>query len=354
MSYEYLNTRIRVMLAKLLKPQQFLALLELRELTELVTALGDTDYAPEIERCSVEFSGYELIERAVLYNGQRLFAHLVRIAPEGPRQLIEIVLERFEVFNLKTILRGLHVGASPEEMGKNLYPTLLYPPEFYQELLKRETLRGVLDYLLSTGNRYYQPLAAVFPEYERTGKLALLEHALDSFYFAHARSVLEERADENAQIVQEALGTEADILNLVYALRVVASQVQSDEKYRYIVEGGRHLSPEAVRALLASSDVDDFWSKLARTPYFRKIGVPQEQLSAPLGAPRLQERLENLLYAELCRLELGRFFDIQMALSYIWRKSAEMTNLRVIASGLARHAPRAQIEENLIPLEVLA
>jgi V/A-type H+-transporting ATPase subunit C len=348
MSYEYLNTRIRVMLAKLLKPQQFLALLELRELTELVTALGDTDYAPEIERCSVEFSGYELIERAVMHNGQRLFAHMVRIAPEGPRQLIEIVLERFEVFNLKTILRGVHVGASPEEMGKNLYPTLLYSPEFYQELLKRETLRGVLDYLLSTGNRYYQPLAAVFPEYERTGKLALLEHALDSLYFAHARALLEERADENAQIVQEALGTEADILNLVYALRVVA--VQSDEKYRYIVEGGRHLSPEAVRALLASSDVGDFWGKLARTPYFRKIGAPQDQWSAP----RLQEQLENLLYAELCRLDLGRLFDIQMALSYIWRKSAEMTNLRVIASGLARHAPRAQIEENLIPLEVLA
>jgi V/A-type H+-transporting ATPase subunit C len=350
MSYEYLNTRVRVMLAKLLKPQQFLALLELRELTQLITALGDTDYASEIERCSVEFSGYELIERAVMHNGQRLFAHLVRIAPEDPRRLIEIVLERFEVFNLKTILRGFHVGASPEEMGKNLYPTLLYPPEFYQELLQRETLRGVLDYLLSTGNRYYQPLAAVFPEYERTRKLALLEHALDSFYFAHARSVLEERSDENAQIVQEALGTEADILNLVYALRVVESQVQSDEKYRYIIEGGRHLSSEAVRTLLAAADVSDFWRGLARTPYFRKIGAPPEQLSAP----RLQERLENLLYAELCRLDLGRFFDIQMTLSYIWRKSAEMTNLRVIASGLARHAPRAQIEENLIPLEVLA
>lgn len=350
MSYEYLNTRVRVMLAKLLKPEDFQALLELRELSELVNALAETDYAPEIERCSVEFSGYESIEQAVLRNGQRAFTQLVRIAPEDPRALIQLVLERFEVFNLKTIVRGVHVGVSPDEMARNLYPSLIYPRAFYQELLKRETLRGVLDCLLSAGNRYYKPLAEVFPEYERTGKLALLEHALDSFYFSHARQLLHESPDENAQIVRDALGTEADILNLVYALRVVESGVQSDEKYRYILEGGRHLSQEAVRELLNSPDVSEFWRRLARTSYFKKLGAPPE----PWSAPRLQERLENLLYAELCRLELGRLFDIRMTLSYIWRKSAEMTNLRVIASGLLRHAPRAQIEENLIPLEVLA
>lgn len=350
MSYEYLNTRVRVMLAQLLKPQQFQALLELRELGELVNALVDTDYAPEIERCSVEFSGYELIEQAVIRNGQRAFTHLVRIAPEDPRELLTLVLERFEVFNLKTIVRGFHVSASPDEMNKNLYPSILYAPAFYQELLKRETLRGALDYLLSTGNRYYKPLAEVFPEYERTGKLALLEHALDSFYFAHARELLHERDDESALLVRDALGTEVDIFNLAYALRVVEASVQSEEKYRYILEGGRYLSREVVRELLDSSDTNDFWGKLARTPYFRKLGAPVEHWSAP----RLQERLENLLYTELCRLDLRQLFDIRMALSYIWRKSAEMTNLRVIASGLMRHAPRAQIEENLIPLEVLS
>ncbi|MFN4218730.1 MAG: V-type ATPase subunit [Candidatus Bipolaricaulia bacterium] len=350
MSYEYLNTRVRVMLAKLLTPEQFEMLLDLRELGELVNALAQTDYAQEIERCSVEFSGYELIEHAVLRNGQRAFTHLIRIAPQDPRELLTLVLERFEVFNLKTIVRGFHVRASPEEIARNLYPSLVYPVAFYQELLSLKTLRSALDYLLSTGNRYYKPLAEVFPEYERTGKLALLEHALDSFYFAQARELLQQRHDENARVIRDALGTEADILNLVYALRVVEAGVQAHEKYRYILEGGRSLAREAVRDLLDSSDASDFWGKFARTSYFKKLGAPHEQLSAP----RLQERLENLLYAELCRLELARLFDIRMSLSYIWRKSAEITNLRVIASGLMRQVPRAQIEENLIPLEVLA
>ncbi len=349
MSYEYLNTRVRVMLAKLLKPAQLVSLLELRELGEMIDVLAKTDYSSEIERCSVEFSGYALIEQAVIRNGQRAFTHLVRIAPEDPKRLIELVLERFEAFNLKTIMRGFHIGVPAAEMAKNLYPSLLYSPAFYRELLKRETLRGVLDYLLSAGNRYYRPLAAVFAEYERTGKLALLEHAVDSFYFRYAHQVLGERHDENARFVREALGTEADILNLVYALRVIEANVQSEEKYRYILEGGRQVTTVLVKELLDTGDRSRLVKQIERLSYIRKISPLPENVSAT----RLQENLENLLYAELCRLDLKRLFDIQMALAYIWRKSAEMTNLRVIAGGLARHVPRAQIEENLIPLEVL-
>lgn len=345
MAYEYLNTRVRVMLAKLLKPDQMRALLELSELDEMIRALAQTDYAPEIERCSVEYEGYELIEQAVLRNGQRAFTHLVHIAPEDPRQLLELIFERFEVFNLKTVVRGFHVGVSPEEIEKNLYPSLLYSQAFYRELLQRETLRSVLDYLLSTGNRYYKPLAEAFPHYERSRKLAMLEHAIDSFYFRHAREVLSQRNDENALLVGDALGTEADILNLVYALRVVEAGVQSEERYRYILDGGRYLTRASVRELLDAPDVSKFWAKLARTPYFRKLGPGQ------LSAPRLQERLENALYAELCRLDIRRLFDIQMALAYIWRKNVEIINLRVIASGLARHAPSAQIKEKLILVE---
>jgi V/A-type H+-transporting ATPase subunit C len=350
MAYEYLNTRVRVMHAKLLKPARFLAFLELGELSKLINALAETDYAPEIERCSVEFSGYALTEQAIIRNGQRAFHTLVRIAPEDQKRLIELVLERFEVFNLKTILRGFHVKVSVEETAQSLYPSILYPPAFYQDLLKRETLRGVLDYLLSTGNSYYEPLANAFSEYERTGRLALLEHALDSFYFSHARTLLESYDDQSAQLVRDALGTEADILNLVYALRVLEAGVQSEEKYRYILAGGRQLTTGFVQELLDTGDRSSFVKKIERLPYIRKISPLPENISAA----HLQERLENLLYAELCRLDLTRLFDIQMTLAYIWRKTAEMTNIRVIASGLTRHAQREQIEQNLIPLEVLA
>ena len=74
MSYEYLNTRLSFMRTKLLGPQQYARFLEMRDLGDLIAALAETDYAQEIERASVEHTGYTLVEAAVSENAQRAFA----------------------------------------------------------------------------------------------------------------------------------------------------------------------------------------------------------------------------------------------------------------------------------------
>jgi len=335
------------MKAKLLKPQAFAACLEMRGLDDFINFLAGTDYGPEIERSSVEYSGYKLIEDALMQNGQRVFSKIYQMAPEGPKTLIRIILERFEVFNLKTILRGFHVGAPSEETQKSLYPTILYPTTFYQELLKKENIGACVDYLLAVGNRYYKPLTASFPDYERTRKLAVLENSLDSFYFGGSRDLLRDIGDENAELVRLSLGTEVDLLNLVYALRIVEEAVESEEKYKYVLTGGERLSEAFIKELIDSGDKAGFFRKLEGTYYARKLGG----FDGALSANEFQERLENFLYREQCQLDVGRFFDIHLALVYIWRKTVEMTNLRVIASGLWRKAPREEIERKLIRIE---
>src|SRR4030067_3278638 len=124
MSYEYLNTRLRFMKMRLLTPQQFKSLIELRDLEEVIHALAETDYGPEIETSSLEYSGYALIENALVQHVQRVFSKLFRMAFDDARILMRVLLERFEVFNLKTILRGFHVEADPEETALSLFPTI--------------------------------------------------------------------------------------------------------------------------------------------------------------------------------------------------------------------------------------
>jgi len=147
--------------------------------------------------------------------------------------------------------------------------------------------------------------------------------------------------------VRHILGTEADILNLVYALRVVEAGVESEEKHRYILPGGEKLSEEFVRDLLNSPDKPSFVRRLSGTYYQNKLGeIPEE-----ITANELQERLENLLYQENCQFDPERLFDIHMAAVFIWRTNVEVTNLRVIASGLWRRAPLEEIEKKLIWVE---
>jgi len=335
------------MKVKLLGPEQFRTLLEAGDLVEFTNALAETDYGPEIEKSSVEYSGYALIENALIQHVQRVFSKLYQIAFDEARLLVRVLLDRFEVFNLKTILRGFHVGTDPDEIARSLFPTILYPTSFYAELLKRESISAIIDYLLAVGNRAYKPLSEIYPEYEASRKLALLESALDSHYFGSARKVIKDVSDENAALVRHILGTEADILNLVYALRVVEAGVESEEKHRYILPGGEKLSEEFVRDLLNSPDKSSFVRRLSGTYYQNKLGeIPEE-----ITANELQERLENLLYQENCQFDPERLFDIHMAAVFIWRTNVEVTNLRVIASGLWRRAPLEEIEKRLIWVE---
>jgi len=347
MSYEYLNPRVRYLKAKLLGPEQFAQLLELKSLDEFINYLAETDYAQDIEKSSVEYSGYPLVEDALIRHAQRLLSHLYEIAIGEAKTLIRILLERFEVFNLKTILRGFHIGTEPEETQRSLLPTILYPTAFYMELLKRDGIAGVIDYLLAVGNRFYKPLSKAYPEYEASGKLALLELALDSFYFHSSRRTLQDMASESAAEVRRMLGTEVDILNLVYALRVIEAGVESEEKYRYILPGGERLSEELVRSLLGSPDKSSFMHKLSETYYHKALG----ELGEEITANELQERLENFLYLENCRFDPGRLFDIHLSAVFIWRLNVEVTNLRVIASGLWRGASRRAVQERLIWVE---
>ncbi len=347
MSYEYLNTRLRFMKVKLLRPEQFQSFLQMRDLDEMIHALAETDYGPEIEKSSVEYSGYPLVENALVKHVQRVFSKLFRMAFDDARVLMRVLLERFEVFNLKTILRGFHVGTDPQEMEGSLFPTILYPTAFYQELLKRDGISAVIDYLLSVGNRYYKPLSAASAEYEASGRLAVLESAIDSFYFQGSRQTLQAIGDDNAAAVRRTLGTETDILNLVYAFRVVEAGVESEEKYRYILKGGERLDEAFVRDLINSPDKPSFVRRLTGTYYQKKLGEIEETITAN----DFQERLENLLYQENCQFDPGRLFDIHMASVYIWRKNVEVTNLRVIASGLWRKAAWEEVEKRLIWIE---
>jgi hypothetical protein len=56
MSFEYLNTRLHFMKAKLLGPSDFARYLDMHDLGDLIAALAETDYGPELERNSVEYS----------------------------------------------------------------------------------------------------------------------------------------------------------------------------------------------------------------------------------------------------------------------------------------------------------
>ncbi|MFQ5794586.1 MAG: V-type ATPase subunit [Candidatus Bipolaricaulia bacterium] len=349
--YEYLNARVHALKARLLRDRDYRALLDMDDVTDVIHYLDETDYGREIERSSVRFSGYPLIEDALVRHNERIFRKLYRMAPEGPRELLRIVFDRWEVLNLKTVLRGKHIGASEAEILENLRARIVHDRGYYRELTREPDVGTVIDYLLTIGSRYYQPLLDAQREYNETGNLAFLEHALDASYFSDSRRLLRRKRrlfkmEKNAELIRAALGTEVDLLNLIYALRVLEEAVEAEEKYRYIIPGGERLSTDFIQQLIDAGTHDRFFTLFRGTFYARKLDLDLE--AGQPDAEAFQELVERYLFVEQCAIDLSRPFDIHLACAYIWRKYVETINLRVIATGIEGRIPKEEIQAQMI------
>ncbi len=104
--------------------------------------------------------------------------------------------KRWDVWNIKSILRGKNYGASEEEIRETLVPAGSLDMQKLNELIRKSTITEVVEGL--SGTNFYKPLSATLEEYNKTHTLAILENSLDKAYYANLLSlhIPSSKADE--------------------------------------------------------------------------------------------------------------------------------------------------------------
>ena len=106
-----------------------------------------------------------------------------------------------------------------------------------KELLKQPDVRAVIDLLATWRIRYAKPLTESFPEFAKTKDLAVLECALDRYYYADALAAVKAPTYNN-DLIRDLLSLEIDVVNLRTVLRMVRDHVDPADAERYLI-GGR-------------------------------------------------------------------------------------------------------------------
>jgi len=105
--YEYANARIRAMKSRLLDRRELEELAGKLDIESVINQLEETPYREEIEDASVKYTGIACVEYALrrsLSNTFRLI--LSSVKGEDAQTLMQIFLNRWDIQNIKTILRG--------------------------------------------------------------------------------------------------------------------------------------------------------------------------------------------------------------------------------------------------------
>ncbi|MBP7119860.1 MAG: ATP synthase A1 subunit C [Methanolinea sp.] len=348
MEYAYVNARIRAMKSRLLDRALLEQLINKPDLDSLIAELEKTSYRGELEKAGILFSGINRIEVAIRKDLVRSFRTILNfIKGEDAETLITIILHRWDIQNIKTILRGKKIQASPTEIFECLIPAGELDEAALTELVKQPDVKAVIDLLATWGFVYSHPLTLHFKEFTETRDMMVLEYALDTFYYEDALSVIKSDESEDARILKRLIITEIDITNIKTILRVIRDRIDHEEARSYFIKGSTEFDIEKLTSLVRIGTIEGVLKKLEQTPYQFLTKVPPEYVAVE-KISAFEKELENYLVKKAISQFLGDPLSIAIPIAYIWAKYTEVTNIRVIARCKASGMSEKDLREALI------
>ncbi|OLZ42589.1 V-type ATP synthase subunit C [Natrinema saccharevitans] len=347
---EYVNARVRSRRASLFSDEDYRKLIRMGP-SEIARFMEETEYEREINELGARFSGVDLIEYALNRNLAKHFEDLIDWADGRLYDLIARYLRKFDVWNLKTIIRGIYTDTAPEDIRTDLIRAGELEERTIDRLLETDDIEDAIEVLY--GTIYYEPLTVAYEEFEETGALVPLENALDREFYENLLADVSGGPGDEPQEGPEAkyiefLQAELDFRNARNALRLARSGADLDPA-TYYIDGGVLFDESELSRLVG--DYDALVDHIAEN---RRYG---DRLSAALGQLREADSLiqfEHALDAALLEYAdtLSSIYpaSVSAVLSYILAKEREVENIRAIARGREVGLDENEIEEELVIL----
>lgn len=346
--YAYVNARVRGMRARLLGRESIAELIGQTDLRAVVQKLLATDYRADLERRLLHGHDATQVDQALRDNAVRTFTKARGLLGGEAWQLIAPLLGQWDLFSIKTILRGKHLRLGAEDIADNLVPVGQIGQSEAEELTRQPDVRAVVDTLLTWRIPFAQGLGTAVAEYAEGGSLAALEITLDHRYYEWTARQLVGRG-KDVRIARHLLATQIDTLNLLTALRLLKSGVEQPIVEEYFVPGGARIQARLFGGLASSSHLDEFLDLLRGTPYSHVLEAATTIYVRRGGSiPALERALEENVFRSAHEAGRGEPLGIGVAIGYLWDKANEISNLRIIVKGVAVGLPANRVKEELI------
>lgn len=348
--YAYGNTRLRSRKGELLTAADFERLLG-KDAEGLVGALAETAYAPDVEAALTRPEGPSRVHAVVHHHLGRVLRELRSFYQGRARETVDLLLARFDVANLVTLLRAkAHGTVSPEEAVLALAPVGWPDEALAREILRQHELAGAVELIARwlPDAEQGRALWRAFAEYERTDDLAVLEHALVADHVARVTAAAADGADRS--MLLDFLRREVDEQNVLVALRLrrAAERARAAADSRPQMLPGGAVARESLESAARLPDPDTAAEAIVELgrPEWR---APLERWAAAGDLVALAHDLETVRASDATRLfAAGDPLGIDVPLAYTVAKSIEARNLRVLAAGTTDGRDLDEVRADLV------
>lgn len=342
----FINAYSRGLKSSLFKTGDLSTLLDSGRLEAVSDLLLKSPYEKEAADALSRFQGVDAIEDAIARNLVNTFARIKAMCREEMAQLADIFMGRWDLLAVKSLLRNRHSGVSGDKSSASLVPSISIPPAIYKELVAQDSMEGLVRGLAAWDPRLCGGLLQSLPVYQESRNLRALEETLDRGYFQNSLGRLGCFRSNDAKFLKELLRAEIDRINLRRLFEPRPAGTTAEDVLREMLPRGL-LGTATLRDIAAAGSPERSAEVVSRTPY----GDMAEALAAFAQTGRFSalERQFELKFIERLRRAVQRQnIGLASLLRYAWLKYNEVTNLRIIAHGVAAHLPKARLEQELL------
>ncbi|MFH0836161.1 MAG: V-type ATPase subunit [Candidatus Micrarchaeota archaeon] len=320
--YGYANARVKALKTKLLDSARTRQLQDLGSVDQLVALLEETNYKQEMVKASADFKGIRLVSEALHAN---LVASLQSVyswlPPEG-REAYEVVLNEFEVSDLKKVLTS---KAENRELNASELANVFESKVVAKALAARD-LKQSIDVIKNTPG-YEKAFSEEWVKQAiRSGDYRPLLIALDNNYFKRLAAL---SVDTDSAQLTSVIDARLDFKNTMLVLRMLRDGLPLAEIEKRLLPSKRKYW---VKKLLACKDYADAVELSAK-----KYGVGEEELKAAVNEKKLSAfeiAVETGMVSRVLRASRLSVMDFGTILGFVYLKSVEVENIRKIAYGI--------------------
>lgn len=309
----------------LLSEEHFRSLLNAESFKEVLHILQTTNYAEEFSDIPAQdISPSELSN--ILYKSLfQDYEKTIRSIHSRLRGFFILLYQKYELINLKTILRGIFSHTEPEKVALLLLPTERYTLFSKETLLEFRNVQDVISHLQGTFFQY--PLNRALRRFEDEQEFFPLEMALDLHYYHTLWETMEKLPEAEKKIVTEILGMSLDMLNVAWIIRFKEEyHFSTEEILNYTIQHGYAFAFRERRELAETRDTEEIIASLKNTPYGKG-------LADNVSPSNIYVNLCRYMIDQLKKFFAGNPFQIGVILGYLWLKEFEIADIITIAEA---------------------
>ena len=339
-NYPYVTARLKAKKALLIPDDIYAKMLQM-EIPQIARLIGEGEYKQEVLRLGARYSGVDLIETATAQNLARVYTQIIGFSEGHLKFMISQYLGRWDVRNVKTILRGKLYGAPTGEITDDLIPAGSLGMDYLSELAAMDSIGEIFESM--KGTMFERALASIGKQPSELTNLAVYEDSLAQEYY---RALLDAIPPSTfgSKLFRRFVQQEIDFLNVKTLLRLWAQKVRLDREV--FLDGGLDLTRDDLNEMLGLEKAA-LLKRLSDYPFYDEVA--EDLKSFPeAGVSRLMRKLEK--YHIVHAAENAHLYPLTIVpvLEYIISKQREVQNIRIIARGKQSGLSTELIKELLV------